>query len=129
MRLWWNLFGPTNAMVTYDLRAYGAALREIGAGALLRIGRRLTNPVENSQRPFRGRERATERFGRMKILQKFCSVHAQVHNHSSQERHLISRQSSENDARPPWLSGGRSWPEGLLGLASLCTFGDELPLD
>ena len=48
VRLWWNLFGPTNAMVTYDLRAYGAALREIGAGALLRTGCRLTNQVENS---------------------------------------------------------------------------------
>jgi putative transposase len=31
------------------------------------------------------------RFRRMKTLQKFSSVHAQVHNHFSQERHLVSR--------------------------------------
>jgi putative transposase len=28
----------------------------------------------------------------MKTLQKFTSVHAQVHNHFNQERHLISRE-------------------------------------
>ena len=33
-----------------------------------------------------------ERFRRMKTLQKFSSVHAQVHNHFSQERHLVSRE-------------------------------------
>ena len=31
------------------------------------------------------------RFRRMKTLQKFSSVHAQVHNHFSQERHLVSQ--------------------------------------
>jgi len=28
----------------------------------------------------------------MKTLQKFASVHASVHNHFSQERHLVDRQ-------------------------------------
>ena len=28
----------------------------------------------------------------MKTLQKFASVHASVHNHFNQERHLVSRQ-------------------------------------
>jgi len=32
------------------------------------------------------------RFRRMKTLQKFSAVHAQVHNHFAQERHLVSRQ-------------------------------------
>lgn len=32
------------------------------------------------------------RFRRMKSLQKFASVHANVHNHFNQERHLVSRQ-------------------------------------
>jgi putative transposase len=32
------------------------------------------------------------RFRRMKTLQKFVSVHASVHNHFSQERHLVSRE-------------------------------------
>jgi len=33
-----------------------------------------------------------QRFRRMKTLQKFSSVHAQVHNHFNQERHLVDRQ-------------------------------------
>ena len=31
------------------------------------------------------------RFRRMKTLQKLAAVHGTVHNHFSQERHLISR--------------------------------------
>jgi len=37
-------------------------------------------------------ERAMQRFRSMKTLQKFSSVHAQVHNHFNQERHLVTRQ-------------------------------------
>jgi len=32
-----------------------------------------------------------QRFRSMKTLQKFSSVHAQVHNHFNQERHLVTR--------------------------------------
>ncbi len=32
------------------------------------------------------------RFRRMKSLQKFASVHASMHNHFNQERHLVDRQ-------------------------------------
>jgi len=32
------------------------------------------------------------RFRQMKTLQKFASVHASIHNHFSQERHLVDRQ-------------------------------------
>src|SRR5208337_238780 len=39
------------------------------------------NRAENSHQPFRRRERAMQRFRSMKTLQKFSSVHAQVHNH------------------------------------------------
>ena len=31
------------------------------------------------------------RFRRMHTLQKFSAVHASVHNHFNQERHLVSR--------------------------------------
>ncbi len=31
------------------------------------------------------------RFRQMKTLQKFASVHANVHNHFSSERHLVDR--------------------------------------
>jgi len=36
-------------------------------------------------------ERAMQRFRSMRTLQKFSSVHAQVHNHFNQERHLVTR--------------------------------------
>ena len=36
-------------------------------------------------------ERAMQRFRSMKTLQEFSSVHAQVHNHFNQERHLVTR--------------------------------------
>src|ERR1039457_7014832 len=83
--------GRPRAIVTDGLRSYGAALKEIGAADRQETGRWLNNRVENSHLPFRRRERAMARFRRMKTLQKFSSVHAQVHNHFSQERHLISR--------------------------------------
>ncbi|HKX77451.1 MAG TPA: IS6 family transposase, partial [Novosphingobium sp.] len=40
---------------------------------------------------FRRRERAMLRFQRVKSLQKFASVHANVHNHFQLERHLVDR--------------------------------------
>ena len=56
------------------------------------VGRWVNKRVENSHLPFRRRERAMLRLGQMKSLQKFASVHANVHNHFSQERHLVNRQ-------------------------------------
>jgi putative transposase len=56
------------------------------------VGGRLNNRAENSHQPFRRRERAMQRFRSVKTLQKFSSVHAQVHNQFNQERHLITRQ-------------------------------------
>jgi hypothetical protein len=47
--------------------------------------------VENSHLSFRRRERAMLRFRRMACLQKFASVHANVHNHFNSERHLVDR--------------------------------------
>ena len=48
--------------------------------------------LANVKIPFRRRERAMQRFRSAKTLQKFSSVHAQVHNHFNQERHLITRE-------------------------------------
>ena len=84
--------GQTKAIVTDGLRSYGAALKEVGAADLQQTGRWKNNVVENSHQPLRRRERAMSPFRRMKTLQKFASVHAQVHNHFAQERHLVSRQ-------------------------------------
>jgi len=47
------------------------------------------------------------RFRRMKTLQQFSSVHAQVHNRFSQERHLISREIYKQ-RRSAALAGWRS---------------------
>jgi putative transposase len=83
--------GRPKAIVTDGLRSYSAALKEIGAADLQEKGRWLNNRIEGSHVPLRRRERAMARFRRMKTLQKFSSVHASVHNHFSQERHLVSR--------------------------------------
>ena len=84
--------GSPATIVTDGLKSYRAAMTELGNGAKQEIGRHATNRVENSHLPFRRRERAMLRFRRMKALQKFASVHANVHNHFNHERHLVSRQ-------------------------------------
>ncbi len=85
-------FGKPEKIVTDGLRSYGAAMTEMGNAHKQEVGRWINNRVENSHLPFRRRERAMLRFRQMKTLQKFSSVHAQVHNHFNQERHLVNRQ-------------------------------------
>ena len=84
--------GSPETITTDGLRSYRAALDELGCAEKQAIGRWANNRVENSHLAFRRRERAMLRFRRMKSLQKFASVHANIHNHFSQERHLIDRQ-------------------------------------
>ena len=86
-------YGRPRSIVTDGLRAYSAAMKEIGVPPIgTRSVGRLNNRAENSHQPFRRRERAMQRFRSMKTLQKFSSVHAQVHNQFNQERHLVTRQ-------------------------------------
>jgi hypothetical protein len=66
-------------------------------------------------------------FRSMKTLQKFSSVHAQVHNHFNQERNLVTGRFTNRDARPHWQSGpplGRR----LSLKESACLPVDEPPL-
>jgi putative transposase len=84
--------GRPRKIVTDGLCSYSAAMKEIGNADRQEAGGRLNNRAENSHQPFRRRERAMQRFRSMKTLQKFSSVHAQVHNHFNQERHLVTRQ-------------------------------------
>ena len=84
--------GKAEAIVTDGLRSYSAAMRDLGIEDRREMGRWLNNRAENSHLPFRRRERAMLRFRQMKSLQKFASVHANVHNHFNQDRHLIDRQ-------------------------------------
>ena len=83
--------GSPTAIVTDGLRSYPAAMRALGNLDRQETGRWKNNRAENSHLPFRRRERAMLRFRRMKTLQKFVSVHANVHNHFNTERHLVDR--------------------------------------
>ena len=83
--------GSPEVITTDGLRSYGAAMDELGCRDRQEIGRWANNRVENSHLPFRRRERAMLRFRQMKSLQKFASVHANIHNHFSLERHLVDR--------------------------------------
>ncbi|MEP2735981.1 MAG: DDE-type integrase/transposase/recombinase [Erythrobacter sp.] len=84
-RHWWNRFGPLFAA---DIKR-----QRISRMRGFRNWRWQNNRAENSHLPFRRRERAMIRFRQTKSLQKFASVHANVHNHFNSERHLSDRQS------------------------------------
>ena len=84
--------GSPRTITTDGLRSYKAAMTEIGNAEKQEVGRWANNRAENSHQPFRRRERAMLRFRQMKSLQKFVSVHASVHNHFNQERHLTDRE-------------------------------------
>jgi putative transposase len=102
-------YGAPGSIVTDGLRAYSAAMNEIGGAAERHeVGGRLNNRAKNSHQPFRRRERALQRFRSLKTPQKFVSVHGQVHNQFNQERHLVTRQVYKRDVLLPWLSGALS---------------------
>jgi putative transposase len=84
--------GSVEIITTDGLPSYKAAMSELGNQDRQEIGRWANNRAENSHLPFRRRERVMQRFRRMKSLQKFASVHANVHNHFNFERHLTDRQ-------------------------------------
>jgi putative transposase len=84
-------YGRPRPIVTDRLRSYAAALRVIGISERQECGRWLNNRAENSHQPFRRRERAMAKFRGIKTLQKFASVHASIHNHFNQDRHLNRR--------------------------------------
>jgi putative transposase len=87
---------PSGALVLLPvidrLRSSKTAMSELGREDKQEVGRWANNRVENSHLSFRRRERAMLRFRRMSCLQKFASVHANVHNHFNSERHLVDRE-------------------------------------
>lgn len=85
-------YGRPEAIVTDRLRSYHAAMKIIGNDDRQETGRWLNNRAENSHQPFRRRERAMASFRNGKSLQKFASIHASIHNHFNQERHLYTRE-------------------------------------
>lgn len=84
-------YGQPLVVVTDKLQSYGAAMKVIGDAEVQETGRWLNNRAENSDRPFRRRERAMLRFRRMRSLQKFTAVHASACSYFNQERSLCSR--------------------------------------
>jgi putative transposase len=84
--------GKAETIVTDGLKSYPAAMRDLGNLDRREMGRWLNNRAENSHLPFRRRERAMLRFRQMKLLQKFASVHTNVHNHFNLQRHLVDRE-------------------------------------
>jgi putative transposase len=84
-------YGCAKTIATDGLCSYSAAMKDIGVADRQEVGGRLNNRAENSHQPFRRRERVMQRFRSMKALQKFSSIHAQLHNHFNQERHLVTR--------------------------------------
>lgn len=84
--------GRPRTIVTDRLRSYRAAMKAIGIEERQECGRWLNNRVENSHQPFRRREGAMAKFRDIKTLQKFAAVHASIHNHFNQERHLYRRE-------------------------------------
>ena len=93
-------YGRPRTIVTDRLRAYSAAMQEIGPRIAMRSVGRLNNRAENSHQPFRRREQAMQRFRSMKTLLKFSSVHARVYNHfnpGAASRHPAGLQAETRD--------------------------------
>jgi putative transposase len=97
-------YGKPDSIVTDKLKSYRVALRELGVSGHENQGRWINNRAENSHSlpgndllanhekvPFRRRERAMQRFRRMRSLQKFASIHSSIYNHFNKERHQYSR--------------------------------------
>ena len=84
-------YGRPVVIVTDLLRSYPAAMKTIENAERQETGRWLNNRAENSHQPFRRREHAMAKFRSAKSLQKFVSIHASVHNHFNQDRHLNRR--------------------------------------
>ena len=71
---------PPRVMVTDKLASYPAAKKELLPGVEHRRHKGLNNRAENSHQPARRRERQMKRYKSARHVQRFLSVHDQVHN-------------------------------------------------
>ena len=77
-------------LVTYKLRSYPAAKREIMPGVEHRSHKGLNNRAENSHQPIRRRERIMKRFTSPSHLQRFVSIHDPIANLFHLPRHEMT---------------------------------------
>jgi len=74
-------------IVTYKLRNYGVAQRQLLPDIEHRQSRCLNNRAENSHRPTRRRERQRQRFKSTGQAQNFLAAHAFIYGHFHPRRH------------------------------------------
>ena len=113
--------GRPKTIAADRLRSCLAAMMLIGNASSREYGRWLNNRAGTSHRPFRRRERAMAKFRSPATLRKFAAVHAPVHNHFNQERHLYSRKNFKLDrsaALAEWrqLSAARGASDGQISV-------------
>lgn len=84
--------GSPEATTADGLRSYRVAMVELRNPDKQDVAHWAKNRAENAHLSLRRRERAMLRFRRMASLQKFGSVHANVHNHLNLERQNADRQ-------------------------------------
>jgi hypothetical protein len=72
--------GLPEAITTDGLRSYRAPMKDLGNEEKQEVSGWANNRADNNHLSFRRRERAILRFRGMKTLQKFASIHANVHN-------------------------------------------------
>jgi putative transposase len=103
VRLWWNRFGP---MFAADIRRQRVSrmrgfrhwkwhLDEVYVkinGEMHYLWRAVDHEGEVLESYVTKTRDKAAGFRQMKSLQKFASVHASIHNHFSQQRHLVDRQ-------------------------------------
>ena len=77
-------------IVTYGLRSYGMAHRDILPEVKHRTSRYLNNRADSSHRPTRRRERQMQRFKSSEQEQRFLSSHATIDGHFHPRRHLMT---------------------------------------
>ena len=68
-----------------------------------------------------------QRFRQMKTLQKFAPVHASLHNHFNEERHLVDRETYKARRSAALAEGNRS-PSKADVFGPRVPIGDELRL-
>ena len=104
--------GQAETIVTDGLKPYPAAMRDLGNIDRGEIDRWANNRAVNSHLPFRRRERAMLRFRRMKTLQKFASVHANVHNQLASPPFGSTFNATSSIAKPSSYAAQAHWPSG-----------------